>query len=55
MALEQSINRDCKSSSGVVGFTQKPSALLRWMITRHIVGSYAQRFEGKGFFTRDDI
>ncbi|KAK5640660.1 hypothetical protein RI129_002639 [Pyrocoelia pectoralis] len=46
MALEQSINRDCKSSSGVVGFTRKPTALLRWMMTRHIVGSYSQNFEG---------
>lgn len=32
MALEQPINRDCKSSSGVVGFTQKLTALLRWML-----------------------
>lgn len=50
MALEQSINKDCKSSSGVVGFTQKQSALLRWIMTRHILGSYCNRFEGKIIF-----
>lgn len=47
MALEQSINRDCKSSSGVIGFTRNPSALLRWIVTRHILGDYSQNFLGK--------
>lgn len=47
MALEQSINKDCKSSSGVIGFTQKPAALLRWLVTRHVLGSYCKNFEGK--------
>lgn len=47
MALEQSINKDCKSSSGIIGFSKKPAALLRWMTTRHILGDYSKHFLGK--------
>lgn len=47
MALEQSINKDCKSSAGVIGFSQKPSALLRWITTRHVLGEYSKKFSGK--------
>lgn len=46
MALEQSINRECKSRSGIIGFSQKPGALLRWMVTRHTLGDYSRNFLG---------
>jgi hypothetical protein len=45
MALEQTINKDCKSSSGVIGFTQEEQTLTRWIVTRHIVGEYATKFK----------
>jgi hypothetical protein len=45
MALEQTINKDCKSSSGVIGFTREEQTLTRWIVTRHIVGEYATKFE----------
>ena len=35
MALEQSINTDSKSSGGVIGISQIPSALERWFLTIH--------------------
>ena len=35
MALEQSINADSKSSGGVIGISQIPSALERWFLTIH--------------------
>ena len=35
MALEQSINADSKSSGGVAGKSQNPSALERWFLTIH--------------------
>ena len=35
MALEQSINADSKSTGGVVGKSQNPSALERWFLTIH--------------------
>ena len=38
MALEQSINTDSKSSGGVIGISQIPSALERWFLTIHAVG-----------------
>lgn len=50
MALEQSINKDCKSSSGIIGFSQQPGALLRWMTTRHILGDYSKHFAGESIF-----
>lgn len=46
MALEQSINKDCKSSAGIIGFSQKPTALHRWITTRHILGEYSKKFIG---------
>lgn len=35
MALEQSINLDCKSKGGIVGISLKPEALERWFLTAH--------------------
>ena len=35
MSMEQSINADSKSSGGVVGISQSPSALERWLLTIH--------------------
>ena len=35
MVLEQSINLDSKSSGGIIGITQNPSALARWFLTIH--------------------
>jgi len=44
-ALEQSINREAKSQGGVIGFTLQKGALLRWLMTRHITGEYAEAFK----------
>ena len=44
-SLEQSVNREAKSQGGVNGFTLRKSALLRWLMTRHITGEYAEAFE----------
>lgn len=35
MALEQSINRDCKTSGGIIGISKRPGALERWFLTYH--------------------
>lgn len=35
MALEQSINLDSKSKGGIIGISQKESALERWFLTCH--------------------
>ena len=44
-ALEQTINREAKSQGGVIGFTLRKGALLRWLMTRHIMGEYAEAFK----------
>ena len=35
MALEQSINLDSKTKGGIIGITQRPSALQKWFLTAH--------------------
>ena len=35
MGLEQSLNRDSKTSGGFVGFTLKRGAVDRWFLTAH--------------------
>lgn len=44
-ALEQSINREAKSRGGVIGFTLRKGALLRWLLTRYVTGEYSQSFK----------
>jgi len=43
--MEQSINREAKSQGGVIGFALRKGALLRWLMTRHITGEYAEAFK----------
>ena len=44
-ALEQSINGEAKSQGGVIGYTLRKGPLVRWLLTRHIAGEYAERFK----------
>jgi hypothetical protein len=37
-ALEQTINREAKTRGGVIGYTRRKGALLRWLLTRHVTG-----------------
>ena len=43
--LEQTVNRDGKSKSGVVGLTLCKDALSCWLITRHITAEYKEAFK----------
>ena len=36
--LKQTINREAKCAGGVIGFTLRKGALLRWIITRQATG-----------------
>ena len=36
------VNRDAKTQGGIIGFTLRKAALLRWLLTRHITGSYSE-------------
>lgn len=44
-ALEQTINREAKGTGGVIDFTLRKSALLRWLLTRHVSGEYSEAFQ----------
>jgi hypothetical protein len=45
MATEKTIIRDSKGNSGIVGLTRKEPALVRWSLTRHILGEFASRMK----------
>ena len=49
--IEQTINRDTKTSGGIVGFSLKPGAVQRWIVTAHerasVAGACAQLSEAK--------
>ncbi|KAG1698119.1 hypothetical protein GQR58_005824 [Nymphon striatum] len=44
-ALEQTINREAKTQGGIIGFTRRKGALLRWLLTRHVTGEYSEAFK----------
>ena len=44
-ALEQTIICEAKSDGGIIGFTLRKGALLRWLLSRHISGEYAKAFK----------
>ena len=44
-SLEQTINQEAKGRGGVVGFTLRKGALLRWLPTRHVVAEYSVAFK----------
>ena len=55
MATEKTIIKDSKSNGGIVGLTRKKSALIRWNITRHIVGHFSAAMKVRsGLVTADD-
>ena len=35
MAIEQTVNKDTKTSGGIIGFSLKPGAVERWFVTAH--------------------
>ena len=45
-ALEQTVNREAKSRGGVIGFTLRKGALLRWLQTRHVTATYSEALKG---------
>lgn len=44
-ALEQTINQEAKSRGGIISFTLRKGALLRWLMTRHVTGEYSESFK----------
>lgn len=41
MAVETTVIKDTKSATGIIGLTMKDSTVLRWSITRNILGLYS--------------
>lgn len=53
MATEKTIIKDSKGSSGIVGLTRKKPALLRWMLTRHILAHFSSEMKVRSGVTTD--
>ena len=54
MAVEKTVIRDSKSSSGVIGLTRKLPALTRWTLTRHYAGEYTEAMRQRSGLVDDD-
>ena len=55
MAVEKSIIRDAKNNSGIAYHTPTESAVLRWGMTRHVIGAYAATIkERSGLATTEE-
>ena len=44
MGTEKTIIKDAKSESGIIGLTRKKPALVRWTLTRHLLGAYTMHY-----------
>ena len=42
MATEMTIIKDAKGVGGIIGMTRKKSAMVRWTLTRHVMGEYSK-------------
>ena len=47
MGTETTIIKDSKSDSGIVGLTRRKSALVRWSLTRHIMGEFSSAIDSR--------
>ncbi len=54
MGMEKTIIRDSKGQGGIGGLTQQRSALIRWTLTRRILGSYASVMRTRSGLSSDD-
>jgi hypothetical protein len=56
MATEKTTIKDSKINGGIVGLTRKKSALIRWNITRHIMGHFSAAMKVRsGLVTTDRL
>ncbi|CAC5359722.1 unnamed protein product [Mytilus coruscus] len=53
MATEKTIIKDSKGCSGIIGLTRKKPALLRWMLTRHILAHFSSEMKSRSGLTTD--
>ena len=47
LGVEKTVIRDSKGSGGIVGLTRKKAAMVRWSLTRHILGGYASAMKDR--------
>lgn len=55
MAVEMSVIRDTKSDTGIIGLTRKDSTVLRWAVTRNILGTYSSQMSSRSGCVRESI
>ena len=53
MATEKTIIKDSKGNGGIVGLTRKKSALIRWTLTRHVLGYFSSEMRDRAGLAKD--
>ena len=54
MATEKTVIENAKGDGGIVGFTRKKPALIRWTLTRHIAAQYSVAMKERSGITSAD-
>lgn len=54
MGVEMSVIKDNKSEGGIIGFTRRADAVIRWSLSRNIVGNYARSIKERCNQTNSD-
>jgi len=56
MATETTVIKDSKGTGGIVGITRQKSSLLRWSLTRHVLGDVCSEMKSRsGSLLSEDI
>ncbi|CAG2224634.1 unnamed protein product [Mytilus edulis] len=53
MATDKTIIKDSKGCRGIIGLTRKTPALLRWMLTRHILAHFSSEMRSRSGLATD--
>lgn len=53
MAVEMSVIKDTKGDGGIIGLTRKDSTVLRWAVTRNVLGAYSAVMKTRSGYTND--
>lgn len=55
MGTEKTVIKDSKGQGGIKGLTQQKSALMRWTLTRHMLGQYTSYMQNRSGIHKEDI
>ena len=54
MAVVKTVIKDSKCPGGIIGMTRKKAAVVRWSLTRHLLGAYSSVMKSRSGPIRGD-